>query len=45
MNILQSNIDFLSNKFDKNDIEKVPEENFKYEHVINENRGIKENIF
>lgn len=40
MNILHSNIDYLSNKFEKNDTEKIPEqESLKYEHAINENRG------
>lgn len=47
MSILQSNVDYLANKVDSKDIEKIPDEvNFKYDQDIVANQGtIISNIF
>lgn len=40
MIILQSNVDYLTNKVDSKDIEKIPDEdNFKYDQDIVANQG------
>lgn len=40
MSILQSNVDYLTNKVDSKDIDKIPQEDsFKYEQDIVANQG------